>query len=331
MAAMRRADQIARLGLGLVAPNPIVGALIVDSSGEVIAEGFHQRAGDDHAEIIALKRAGVAARGATLVVTLEPCNHHGKTPPCSEAIIAAGITRTVFAISDPNQVASGGGERLRSAGVAVEAGLLSSEVAFSNRAWLKKMSSGQPYVTVKVATTLDGRIAAQDGTSKWITSEIARADVATLRSECDAIITGTGTVLADDPQLTVRSQARGEFKPTRIVLGVREIPSSARINSGQAETIHLKSREIEAALELARARGWNRLLVEAGPTLTSAFLRNGSVDELFIYQAPSLLGGGKTFVTDLGINTLADRIDLQLRSATPIGPDLKIHLLARSA
>lgn len=331
LAAMRRADTLARLGLGTVAPNPIVGALVLDTSGEVVSEGFHERAGADHAEIVALKRAGAKARGATLVVTLEPCNHQGKTPPCSEAIIAAGISQVIFAVSDPNQIAAGGGARLRSAGIAVVVGILADEVAFTNRAWLKKIKTGAPYLTAKVATTLDGRIAARDGSSKWITSESARADVATLRSECDAVITGTGTVLADDPQLTVREQLRGEFKPTRIILGTREIPRTARINSGEVETVHLKSRQIGDALELAKARGWNRLLLEAGPTLTSAFFKANLVDELFIYQAPTLLGAGDTFVTELGITSIADRIDLKLHSAEPIGADLKLHLLARSA
>lgn len=331
LAAMRRANAIARLGLGRVAPNPIVGALILDSNGEVIAEGFHERAGSDHAEIVALKRAGAAARGATLVVTLEPCNHLGKTPPCSEAIIAAGISRTIFAVSDPNQIAAGGETRLRSAGIVVESGILADEVSFTNRAWLKKIATGAPYVTAKVATTLDGRIAARDGSSKWITSESSRTDVAALRSECDAIITGTGTVLADNPQLTVRDQSRGEFKPTRIVLGTREIPPVARINSADVETIHLKSRKIDDALQLAVARGWNRILLEAGPALTSAFVKAGLVDELFIYQAPTLLGAGETFVNELGINSLAERIDLRLHTAEPIGTDLKLHFLARSA
>lgn len=330
-AAMRRADTLARLGLGTVAPNPIVGAVILDTNGEVISEGFHERAGADHAEIVALKRAGAKARGATLVVTLEPCNHQGKTPPCSEAIIAAGISQVIFAVSDPNQIAAGGGARLRSAGIAVVVGILADEVSFTNRAWLKKVITGAPYITAKVATTLDGRIAARDGSSKWITSESARADVATLRSECDAIITGTGTVLADDPQLTVRAQVRGEFKPTRMILGVREIPSTARINSSEVETVHLKSRQIGDAIELAKTRGWNRLLLEAGPTLTSAFFKANLVDELFIYQAPTLLGAGDTFVTELGITSLTDRIDLKLHSAEAIGTDLKLHLLARSA
>ncbi|MEY3098911.1 MAG: hypothetical protein RIS32_702, partial [Actinomycetota bacterium] len=202
--AMRRANEISKLGLGKSSPNPIVGAVIVGNDG-------HQDGGK-HAEVVALSKAGQRARGATLFVTLEPCNHMGKTPPCTEAIIAAGIKKVVFAVSDPNPIAHGGAQSLTDAGIIVEPGLLKDEVAFTNRAWLKKIKSSHPYITLKIAASLDGKVAALDGSSKWITSEISRTDAAILRSQCDAIVTGTGTVLADNPSLTVRNIKRENFE-----------------------------------------------------------------------------------------------------------------------
>ncbi|MFZ9781048.1 MAG: bifunctional diaminohydroxyphosphoribosylaminopyrimidine deaminase/5-amino-6-(5-phosphoribosylamino)uracil reductase RibD, partial [Candidatus Nanopelagicaceae bacterium] len=207
--AMRRANEISKLGLGKSSPNPIVGAVIVGNDGQIAGEGFHHsQDGGKHAEVVALSKAGQRARGATLFVTLEPCNHMGKTPPCTEAIVAAGIKKVVFAVSDPNPIAHGGAQSLTDAGIIVEPGLLKDEVAFTNRAWLKKIKSSHPYITIKIAASLDGKVAALDGSSKWITSEISRSDVAILRSQCDAIVTGTGTVLADNPSLTVRNIKR---------------------------------------------------------------------------------------------------------------------------
>ncbi len=331
--AMRRADEISKLGLGVTSPNPIVGAVILSDSGEIISEGFHHREdGGKHAEVIALQGAGTKANGATLILTLEPCNHHGKTPPCTEAIIEAGIAKVIYAVSDPNPKAAGGAARLREAGVEVESGLLEEEVSFTNRAWLKKIKSARPYITLKVATTLDGKVAASDGSSKWITNEGARKSVHGLRSECDAIVTGTGTVIADDPAMTVRGVERDkiEFKPARVVMGKRAVPAGSKILDESATTIHLESHSLSQLLELAEGKGWNRILIEAGPKLTSAFLKAELFDELFLYQAPTLLGGGFDFVGDFEARNLSERVDLKLHSTKIIGEDEKnllLHLL----
>lgn len=334
--AMRRAIEISELGLGLTSPNPIVGALLLDIEGNVIGEGFHLGAnGGKHAEVIAIENAGARASGATLVLTLEPCNHHGKTPPCSEAIIKAGIERVIFAVSDPNHVAQGGAKRLREAGITVESGLLEKEVRFSNRAWLTKVEKSRPYITVKVAATLDGKIAARDGSAKWITSEESRADVAKLRSQCDAIVTGTGTVIADNPSLTVRNVARsGQFRPVRVVLGERKIDSSSNILDTKAPTKLLQTRDLGELIKVGVESGWNRIMVEAGPTLTSAIIGSELFDELFIYQAPTLLGGTFDFTKDLSIDALVDRIDLELIDTQIIEGaerNLRIHCLAKNA
>jgi diaminohydroxyphosphoribosylaminopyrimidine deaminase/5-amino-6-(5-phosphoribosylamino)uracil reductase len=334
--AMRRANEISKLSLGKSAPNPIVGAVIIGDDGQIISEGFHHsQGGGAHAEVVALSKAGQRANGATLFVTLEPCNHMGKTPPCTEAIVAAGIKKVVFAVSDPNPIAHGGAQALTDAGIIVEQGILKDEVAFTNRAWLKKIESSRPYITIKIAASLDGKVAALDGSSKWITSEISRSDVAILRSQCDAIVTGTGTVLADDPSLTVRNVEREnfDFKPVRVILGNREIPQGSKVLDKSAETIQIKGNDLGELLELAKVRGWNQILIEAGPTLTSAFLRAGLFDEVFIYQAPTLLGSGLDFASQLEIKTLNQRLDLELLSADLLGDkemNLRLHLLAVS-
>jgi len=331
---MKRALQLSELGLGLTSPNPIVGAVIIDADGKNIGEGFHQKVNDlRHAEVVALDKAGAKAKGATLVLTLEPCNHEGKTPPCTEAIIAAGIKRVVFAVFDPNPIAKGGAEKLRAAGIEVISGLLEEEVRFSNRAWLKKISKNRPYITLKLATSLDGKIAAANGSSKWITNEISRSDVARLRSECDAIVTGIGTVIADDPALTVRGveRAGAKFAPTRIVMGKRPVPSGAKILDESAPTIHLETNDLTDLMELARVQGWNRILIEAGPKLVGGFLNARLFDELFLYQAPTFLGGSNDFTGELEIRDISERMDLELRDFLALGDekrDLRLHLLA---
>ena len=333
---MKRALELSELGLGLTAPNPIVGAVIINSIGEIVGEGFHQRINDSrHAEVIALTQAGAKAKDATLVLTLEPCNHTGSTPPCTEAIIAAGIKRVIFAKRDPNPIAKGGAEKLRAAGIEVTAGVMQSEIEFSNRAWLTKIEKNRPYITLKVASSLDGKVAAANGSSKWITNEYSRSDVARLRSECDAIVTGTGTVIADDPALTVRGVDRvgAKFAPTRVILGKRKVPTGAKVLDGAAPTIHLEANNLQELIEFARSKGWNRLLIEAGPTLTGAFLSAGLFDELFLYQAASLLGGVNDFTRGLEIRDISERVDLALHEATTFGkdrPDLRLHLLAVS-
>ncbi len=336
--AMRRANELSLNGLGLTFPNPIVGAVVIDDSGNLIGEGFHSKSNQGaHAETNALVAAGNKAVGATLVVTLEPCNHHGKTPPCTEKIIESGIKKVVFGVSDPNKLASGGSAALRNAGIEVIGAFQSDEIEFNNRAWLKKIRTGKVYITLKLALTVDGKIAAADGSSKWITSESSRADVAVLRSECDAIVTGTGTVIADNPALTVRNVNRNgntEFHPARIVMGERPISESAEIRKGGAKTYFLSSRDLTELAKFATENNWNRILVEAGPTLSTAFLRSGLVDEVFIYQAPTFLGGDKSAVTDLGITNIKERIDFDLHEVKVLGStekNLRIHLLKRGA
>jgi diaminohydroxyphosphoribosylaminopyrimidine deaminase/5-amino-6-(5-phosphoribosylamino)uracil reductase len=337
-AAMRRANELSLFGLGLTYPNPIVGAVVIDAAGNLVGEGFHSRANHGaHAEVNALDAAGEKAKGATLVVTLEPCNHHGKTPPCVERIIKSGIKRVIYAVSDPNKVASGGAKSLQNSGIEVTQDILSNEVEFSNRAWLKKIRTGNVYITLKLATSIDGKIAAQDGSSKWITSESARADVALLRSECDAIITGTGTVIADNPALTVRNVDRNgitEFNPARVVVGNRQVPLEAEIRKGSAVTYFLQNHDLSQLLQLASENDWNRILVEAGPGLTTAVLRDGLADEIFLYQASTFLGGSKSVVTDLGVTNIQDRIEFEIREVVTLGtdnPNLRIHLMKRSA
>jgi diaminohydroxyphosphoribosylaminopyrimidine deaminase / 5-amino-6-(5-phosphoribosylamino)uracil reductase len=336
-AAIRRANELSLLGLGKTSPNPIVGALILDSDGNLIAEGFHQRGATGtpglHAEIVALQHAGEKARGATLVLTLEPCNHQGKTPPCTDAIIAAGISRVVFAIDDPNPVASGGAEKLRQAGIEVISGVNRELVVFTNRAWIHKITKSRPYITAKIAATLDGFIAATDHTSQWITSEASRHDVANLRSQCDAIVTGVGTVLADDPLLTARVPGVVD-QPVRIVLGEREIPRSAKILGPEARTHVMKTRNLEDFIRFCRDEEFNRVLLEAGPTLTRAFLQASLIDEIYLYQAPAFLGAGKTMIGDLGITSIDQKLQFELHSVTSIGEgserNSRIHLLVKA-
>ena len=295
--AMQRAIALSEKGLGKTAPNPIVGAVVIDATGKIIAEGFHDRmASDDHAEVIAIKAAGNKAQGATIVVTLEPCNHIGKTGPCTQAIIDAGISTVVFAVNDPNAIASGGADKLRAAGIKVIEGILKKEVALSNRAWLMKIQKNRPFFTWKVAATLDGKVAATDGTSKWISNETSRGDVQTLRRQSDAILVGTNTVIADNPHLIPRGDFAGYTQnPIRIICGEQELPSDSHVFDDSATTQFVKTRDLDLLVEKLNNLGVNQVLVEAGPTLASAMLDHCLMDELVMYQAPSLLGSGKSF------------------------------------
>lgn len=331
--AMALANELSLRGLGATSPNPIVGAVVLSEDGSLISSGFHHRmSSPDHAEVVALKRAGNQSRGAHLFLTLEPCNHHGETPPCVDAIIAAGIAEVTFATADPNPEAAGGAQRLRDAGIKVEL-TNDPDVAFANRAWLKKIRTGLPLITLKIATSLDGKIAADDGTSQWITSEGARADVQVLRRHSDAIMVGANTALLDNPRLTPRvtpEVAQGYVgNPPRIIIGEQEIPLTHHLYDASAESIFIKSKSLEDLKSLLKARAFNSLLVEAGPTLTTALIRAQLVDEIAHYQAPTILGSGKNFVSDLGIKTLNERIDLQLRSSQVIDGNIKSHYLVQ--
>lgn len=309
-------------GLGVSTPNPNVSAAIYSLDGALIADGFHNRkVAIDHAEVIALKKAGAAARGATIVVSLEPCSHTGATPPCTEAIIDAGIAKVIYAVADPNPIAAGGAELLRAAGVEVE--FRESELlTFIQRAWLHKEITGRPLMVWKVATTVDGKVAASDGTSQWITGPESREDVQLLRAQSDAILIGTNTATVDNPHLIPRGHSA---RPVRIISGEQEVPATNRIFDNEARTISVKSKSIPDLIKLLSYEGFNQVLVEAGPTLGSALLATGNIDELIIYQAPKLLGAGKEFVSRLGISTLDDHLKLELITVEQYGGDIKSH------
>lgn len=309
-------------GLGASTPNPNVAAAIYGATGELIADGFHNRVQSlDHAEVIALSKAGSAARGATLVVSLEPCAHQGATPPCTQAIISAGIAKVIYAVADPNPVAAGGGQELVNAGIIVEHHL-SAELEFVQRAWLHKEATRRPLMIWKVATTLDSKVAASDGTSQWISGPESREDVQLLRAQSDAILIGTNTALIDNPHLIPRGHTA---RPARIVCGEQEIPTTHKIFDGEARTILVKNKSIPELLKVLIDEQFNQVLVEAGPTLGSALMASGNIDELVVYQAPKLLGAGKEFVSHLAISTLADHLKLELLSVEKMGSDIKSH------
>ncbi|WP_460828471.1 bifunctional diaminohydroxyphosphoribosylaminopyrimidine deaminase/5-amino-6-(5-phosphoribosylamino)uracil reductase RibD [Nocardioides hungaricus] len=309
-AAMRRALALAAAPGVPLGPNPRVGCVLLDETGATVAEGFHRGAGTPHAEADALARAGDRARGSTAVVTLEPCNHHGRTGPCAEALVAAGVRRVVFARPDPNPEAAGGAGTLRAAGLDVESGLLSVESGLLNRFWTFGVEHGRPFVTWKFATTLDGRSAAVDGTSRWVSSPAARLDTHRLRATCDAMLVGTNTVAVDDPLLTVRDEQDRPLahQPLRAVMGERDLDPGRRVFNGDAESLHLRTRDPEQALAELFALGRRHVFLEGGPTLAAAFLRAGYVDEIVAYVAPMLLGSGRGAVADLGITTIAEAL-----------------------
>lgn len=328
--AMRRALALAGTEGVPLGPNPRVGCVLLDPSGSVVAEGFHQGAGTPHAEAAALTAAGSAARGSTAVVTLEPCHHTGRTGPCSRALIEAGVRRVVFAQADPNPVAAGGADGLRAAGMEVEPGLLAEEARALNLVWTFAVEHQRPFVTWKFATTLDGRSAAADGTSRWVSSRAARLDTHRLRALCDTMLVGTGTVAVDDPELTVRDE-RDEplaHQPVRAVMGLRDLDPGRRILNDRAETVRLRTRDPGEALTQLFARDRQHVFLEGGPTLAAAFLRAGLVDEVVAYVAPMLLGAGRSAVGELGIGTIGDALHLAVSDVTVLGggPDANVRL-----
>jgi len=329
---MRRALELAARG-PLADPNPRVGAVIVDPGGVVVGEGFHAGAGTPHAEVMALRQAGAAAAGGTAFVTLEPCAHTGRTGPCALALIEAGVTRVVFGQSDPTPSARGGGSLLEAAGIRTTSGVLVQESLALNDAWTFSFVNGRPKVTWKFAATLDGRSAAADGSSRWITGPLARADVHRLRARCDAILVGTGTVLADDPALTVREPdgADSGRQPLRVVMGRREIPETARVRDGAAPTLLLATRDPAEALTALDRQEIHHVWLEGGPTLAAAFLAAGLVDEVVAYLAPALLGAGAPALGDLGIQTIDQALRLVPHEVTTIGPDIRIRATIATA
>ena len=317
--AMARALALAATPGTPLGPNPRVGCVLLSPEGDVVAEGRHRGAGTAHAEVDALRRAGDRARGATAVVTLEPCNHTGRTGPCAQALVEAGVARVVHAQSDPNPVAAGGAERLRAAGVEVVPGVLADQASALNRAWTFGLVHQRPFVTWKFAAGLDGRSAAADGTSRWISSSASRRDVHALRASVDTVLVGTGTALADDPALTVRD-AEGNpapHQPLRAVMGKRSLPPGSRLldeslDALVLDTLVLDTRDPREALARIFDAGRRHVLLEGGPTLAAAFLAAGLVDEVVAYVAPVLLGSGSAAVGDLGVSTIADahRLDV---------------------
>jgi diaminohydroxyphosphoribosylaminopyrimidine deaminase/5-amino-6-(5-phosphoribosylamino)uracil reductase len=327
-AAMRRALELAATPGVPSGPNPRVGCVLLDDDGTVVAEGYHRGAGTPHAEAAALATAGDAARGTTAVVTLEPCAHTGRTGPCAQALVAAGVARVVYAQTDPNPLAAGGADVLRAAGIEVRSGLLADESAALNPMWTFAVSHGRPFVTWKAATTLDGRVAATDGTSRWITSPEARADVHDLRASVDAVIVGTGTVLTDDPHLAVRRDGTTvprDQQPLRVVVGERDVPEGARVLDDSAPTVHLRAHDPREVLAALAARDVQHALLEGGPGLAAAFVRAGLVDAVRWYVAPALLGDGPTALAPAGMSTISEALRLAVTDVARIGADVRIE------
>lgn len=325
VAAMRQALLLAA-GPGVpLGPNPRVGCVLLDPDGSVVAEGWHRGAGSAHAEVDAITRAGGRAAGTTAVVTLEPCAHTGRTGPCADALLAAGVSRVVFAQADTTAVAHGGAERLRRAGIAVEGGLLADEAAALNPEWTFAATRGRPFVTWKMAASLDGRVAAADGSSRWITGEAARADVHAWRARCDAIMVGTGTVASDDPHLTVRDgDVVRDNGPRRVVVGLRDLPADAKVLDDMAPSRHLRTRDPQEALVSLAADHVTHVYLEGGPTLAGAFVGAGLVDRVVAYYAGRLLGSGPPALGSAGVNTLTDAPHLTIREVTTVGADVRV-------
>ncbi|MCU1526459.1 MAG: bifunctional diaminohydroxyphosphoribosylaminopyrimidine [Frondihabitans sp.] len=328
--AMRHALSLAAHG-PVTGVNPQVGCVLLSPAGEIVAEGWHRGAGTAHAEVDALSALPPGgARGLTAVVTLEPCNHLGRTGPCSQALIDAGIAHVAFAVADPGEASGGGAARLRAAGVSVDEGILRGEVSLHLRRWLTAERLQRPFVTLKWASSLDGRAAAADGTSQWITGAAARQHVHEQRASHDAILVGTGTVLADDPTLTARGDG-GELlagQPIPVVVGTRPVPATAKILRHPHGVIETHSRDLEKVLRDLYRREIRSVFVEGGPTVASEFVRRHLVDDFLVYLAPTLLGGPRMALGDIGVDTIDAQLHLRVERVTPLGDDLVI--LART-
>ena len=350
-ALMARALRLAERGAYTARPNPMVGCVIA-RDGEVVGEGWHQRKGGPHAEVFALQAAGDRARGATAYVSLEPCAHHGSTPPCADALVAAGVVRVVAAMRDPFPSVDGAGfDRLKVAGIAVEHGLMEAQARELNRGFLARVERGRPWLRVKLAMSLDGRTAMASGDSKWISGEASRHDVQRWRARSGALLTGAGTVLADDPRLTVRLEDGSDFlPPLRVVLdpGLATV-ARGRVREGNAPTLYVHAPDarlprgldidhvavpvqgtrfdLAAVLRLLAARGINEVQLEAGATLAGAFLDAGLVDELLLYVAPVLLGPrARPLFDGLHIDAMAQRLRMRRIESTVVGEDFRLLL-----
>lgn len=315
---------------GTTAPNPPVGAVVLDTAGAVVGVGATQPPGGPHAEVVALRAAGERARGGTVVVTLEPCAHHGRTPPCTDALLAAGVAAVSYAVADPNPVAAGGAAVLAAAGTAVTRWPDAAAVTRGPlRAWLHRARTGRAHLTWKIATSLDGRVAAADGTSRWITGAPARAEVHAERGRLDAVVVGTGTVLADDPWLTARTPDGGlaARQPVRVVVGRRPLPPGSRVLDDAAPTVLVPSHD--PADLLAALAGLDDVLVEGGPTLVGALAAADLLDRVLHYGAPVLLGAGPTALGDAGVGTIGDALRFSLESVERVGEDVRTSLVRR--
>ncbi|MET8758661.1 bifunctional diaminohydroxyphosphoribosylaminopyrimidine deaminase/5-amino-6-(5-phosphoribosylamino)uracil reductase RibD [Lentzea sp. NPDC004782] len=315
---------------GTTSPNPPVGCVILDRHGKAVGFGGTQPPGGPHAEVMALKEAGTKAQGGTAVVTLEPCSHFGRTPPCTEALREAGIRHVIHAVSDPNPDAAGGAQRLQEAGITVESGLLEDEVGNGPlRAWLHYARTGRPHVTWKYAASLDGRIAARDGTSRWISSEASRKEVHDLRTKLDAIVVGTNTVKKDDPALTARDDDGMPLprQPLPVVVGLSDLPDGAKLRD---RALHLRTHDPDEVLAALAERGIVDVLLEGGATVAGAFLRAGRIDRVLAYVAPVLLGDGPAAVLDAGVSTITDAVRLTVQDVTMSGPDLRISAVPQT-
>ena len=310
--------------------NPQVGAVILDSAGEVIGEGFHNGSGTAHAEVVAIEAALSGAQklpaGSVAVVSLEPCNHTGKTGPCAQALIEAGVSKVVFASGDPGENSGGGASTLGEAGIEVVGGVLLEKADQQARVWLTATKNQRPFVTLKWASSIDGRAAAQDGSSKWISGEESRADAHRRRSEVDAIVVGTGTALIDDPELTARKTdgSLHESQPLRVVLGTRDLPSNLRVFNSDAETKTIKTQSIHGALSELYGEGIKHVLVEGGPTLASRFVQMDLVDEYVVYLAPKLIGGEKLAIGSIDVPSIDQAKALNYQEVRKLGEDVLI-------
>lgn len=324
-AAMAQAISLAAALGPPTSPNPRVGAVLLDALGGVIATGVHRGPGTPHAEVEALAAAGAAARGATAIVTLEPCNHTGRTPPCSQALMAAGVTRVVFGQPDPNPLAAGGATTLATAGIDVDGGVCLEQARALNPVWSFAMGRQRPLVTWKYAATIDGRVAANDGTSRWISGSESRSQVHQLRAEADAVVVGTGTALVDDPQLTVRDEGGEPLsrQPLRVVVGERVVPEAARVMDDAAPTLLLRTHDVADVLRELFALDVHHVLLEGGPTLAAAFLRAGVVDRVVGYLGPKLLGSGHPLVGPLEIDTIAGALQVHIDDVALVGGDIR--------
>jgi len=324
---MRAAIEASERTRGVTSPNPPVGAAIMAADGAIAGIGATQPPGGPHAEVMALRAAGERAKGGTAYVTLEPCSHYGRTPPCTQALLAAGIKQVYYAVADPNPRAAGGADVLRASGVTVEGGVLAEDVERGPlRAWLHYARTGRPHVTWKYAASLDGRVAAADGTSRWISSPMSRAEVHDIRRKADAIVAGTGTVRTDDPQLTAREEdgTLAERQPLRVVVGTSEIDPTARVLDDSAETLHVRSHDPDEVLAALAERGVVDVLLEGGPRLAGAFLKAHRVDRALVYIAPMMLGAGPAALLDAGVNTITQALSFGIEDVTMSGPDVRI-------